>query len=73
MFVTVKMKKYIHTLICHLSIKLCGLELNREETLSVQDLKTYFNSSRGCRIYKDAFSSYNTHNSVLFSEVNTNW
>lgn len=41
----VRKEKYIHTLRCSTSPKLCGSALNREETLSVQCLKTFSNSS----------------------------
>lgn len=35
----VRNERYIHTLECSTSSKLCDLSLNREETLSVADLK----------------------------------
>ena len=68
MQVDVKTQKYIHTLGCRLSHLLCGFALNRVERLSVQDLKTCFNRSRGSRVRVGSLSAYaDMHYGLRFS------
>lgn len=67
MFAEVKKEKRQQTSECHLSSLLSAVQLNKEETLSVAQEKTFFNSSRGglgnyCVTHYTAVAEHNSSN-----------
>ncbi len=72
LFVEVKKEKRQQTTVCHLSTVHSAVQLNREETLSVEQEKTFFNSSRGGLVgcCMPHFTMINEHDS---SNGDTQW
>jgi hypothetical protein len=67
LFVEVKKEKRQQTAVCHLSTVLSAVQLNRVETLSVEQAKTLLNSSRGglvgcCMPHFAAVDEHNSRN-----------